>query len=65
MGEGPVLPPRRVGAAGPGLGSAHGLRDLQTEKFSYFTVYPCTSHYGTCMATPCGVRIRGGGGGGG
>jgi hypothetical protein len=39
VGEGPVLPPRRVGVAGTGLGSANGLRILQTEKFSYFTVY--------------------------
>ncbi len=36
VGEGPVLPPRRVGVAGPGLGSANGLRILQTEKFYFY-----------------------------
>jgi hypothetical protein len=43
VGEGPLLPPRRVGVAGPGLGSANGLRILKIEKFSYFTVYPSVS----------------------
>jgi hypothetical protein len=71
VGEGPVLPPRRIGVAGPGLGSpANGLRILQTEKFSYFTMYlspvfhvrHATVH-AWLLPVECGVRIGGGGGG--